>query len=122
MAKEYYALNKILHGQGPDDELVFMPGDRVTGLSKEAMVALWEAGSLEERDPDARPKDDRDDKIKELEAELERLKAEQMAAATAAVVVPSEGPAAELEQLVSVEDAGDAALAQAEGNGSGEPA
>jgi hypothetical protein len=103
MAKQYYALTKILHGEGAAGEQEFKPGDLVTGLSKDAMVALWQAGALEERDPDARPKDDRDERIKELEAQLEDLKREQAVAALETAPEVPEGPTTE-DEVPAAED------------------
>jgi hypothetical protein len=76
-AKQYFASSKILHGTGNGNETVFEPGDKVTGLTKDEMVALWNAGVLTERDPNAMPTDDRDEKIAALEKQLADLKAEQ---------------------------------------------
>lgn len=44
MAK-YTAATRIKHG-APDGVMVFEIGDEVTGLSKEAMKELWDAGAL----------------------------------------------------------------------------
>jgi len=94
MANAYYAVNRIVHGVGGGEEQVFEPGDKVSGLTKEEMVALWEAGVLEERDPNAvGPADARDDRIAQLEAELAAVQAEKAAAEAAAS--ESEGPVAE---------------------------
>jgi hypothetical protein len=71
MAKQYFALNKIEHG-----DTVFMPGDVVEGLTKEQMVALWEADVLTEVDPDQQPPDARDNKIADLEKQIAQLKAD----------------------------------------------
>lgn len=84
MAKRYRAVNQIRHGvAGQEEPMIFQPGQDVTGLSKDAMVSLWEAGVLEEYDPDARPKDDRDDRIAALEKQIADLEAEKKAAADA---------------------------------------
>jgi len=91
MASQYYALSKILHGQGAAGELVFEVGDQVKGLNKDAMISLWNAGVLTERDPNQAPPDDRDDRIKALEKELADLKASQ----TAPILPEGESPAAE---------------------------
>jgi len=77
MAKAYYATSKIVHGDGDKGERVFEAGDQVTGLNKDQMVSLWDAGVLTERDPKQLPPDDRDDKIASLEAELAKLRADQ---------------------------------------------
>lgn len=50
---EFRAVNRIRHGvaneQGVQTEVVvFEPGEKVTGLSKQDMKALWDAGALEQ--------------------------------------------------------------------------
>jgi hypothetical protein len=77
MAKSYHAVNRIEHGGEGGELTVFEPGDQVTGLSKDEMLNLWNAGVLEERDSDARPKDDRDARIADLEKQIEDLRAAQ---------------------------------------------
>ena len=98
MAKQYYAANRIEHGKEDGEVVVFEPGDQVTGLSKDDMVSLWQAGALTEVDPNARPKDDRDARIQELEKQLADAKAAQAAEAEEAAVV--ERPADEDEKPV----------------------
>lgn len=91
MAKQYFAVNEIRHGN-PDGELVvFAPGQQVKGLDKDTMIALWEAGVLTEVDPDAVPRDHRDDEIARLQAELDALKAEKAQTELAAPAVPAPG-------------------------------
>jgi hypothetical protein len=90
-SKQYYAVNEIRHGEPDGGMTVFAPGQQVSGLPKEAMVALWEAGVLEERDPSARPADDRDARIVELEKELAAMRAEKEAEMTEPVEEPVEG-------------------------------
>lgn len=89
MAKSYYAVNTIRHGVGGEVK-VFEPGDQVTGLSKDEMVALWEAGVLEERDPSKPAPDERDAEIERLKAQIEALEAEKKAAAEAKDEEPRE--------------------------------
>lgn len=49
MAKTYHAVNTIRHGM-PDGAVVeFAPGEKVTGLTKDEMVLLWQTGALEEQ-------------------------------------------------------------------------
>jgi hypothetical protein len=53
MATEFRAINNIRHGvKGDDGSQVeikeFAAGERVTGLSKGDMKALWDAGALEQ--------------------------------------------------------------------------
>jgi len=79
MASTYYATSRIQHGVGNGEEKVFEAGDKVEGLSKDEMVALWNAGVLTERDPNQSPPDERDDKIAELEKQLADLKAQAVA-------------------------------------------
>jgi cytoskeletal protein RodZ len=79
MASTYYATSRIQHGVGNGEEKVFVAGDKVEGLTKEEMVALWNAGVLSERDPNQSPPDERDDKIAELEKQLADLKAQAVA-------------------------------------------
>jgi hypothetical protein len=94
MASQYYARTKIQHGFVGGDTKTFEVGDQVEGLSKEDMVSLWEAGALTEVDPNARPQDDRDERIAQLEKELGDLKNQQRedaeAAAAEPLVVPEE--------------------------------
>jgi hypothetical protein len=85
----YFAVNEIRHGEGVDGDgnpnvRVFMPGEQVTGLDVETMKSLWNAGVLTQVDPTARPADDRDARIRELEAQVNQLKAEAEAAAATA--------------------------------------
>jgi len=95
MAKQYFATSKIVHGDAPNEDKVFQPGDVVEGLSKEAMVALWEAGVLTERDPDDEKPDERDKKIADLELELSKLRADKTNAENA--VPEGESPAGDAE-------------------------
>jgi hypothetical protein len=88
MAKRYRAINQIRFGKEDGKVETFEPGQDVVGLKKDDMVALWNAGVLEEYDPDARPKDDRDDRIAALEAQIASLEAEKAAEADAAVEEP----------------------------------
>jgi len=83
-AKQYFALNEIRHGETDGSVTVFQPDEQVTGLSKEQMVALWEAGVLREHDPSTVKKDARDDEIDRLKAQIEALEADKKAAAEAA--------------------------------------
>jgi len=48
MAKGWKATTRIQYGAADGTVKIFMPGDPVTGLSKEEMAQLWDAGSLEE--------------------------------------------------------------------------
>jgi hypothetical protein len=85
MGKTYHAVNTIRHGMAGEGEKVFSPGAQVTGLTKEEMLDLWNAGVLEERDEAADKQaavDARDARIAELEAQLAAMKAEQEASAT----------------------------------------
>ena len=55
MASEFYAVTPIRHGvaneQGEQTEIKeFGVGDKVTGLDKKDMKALWDAGALEQRE------------------------------------------------------------------------
>jgi hypothetical protein len=82
MAKSYYAINQIRFGvEGQKEPTIFEAGEQVTGLPKEAMVQLWEAGVLREHDPSKVEPDERDIRITQLEAEIEALKAEKASAA-----------------------------------------
>jgi len=81
MAKQYFALSQIQAGVD-NDVKVFEVGDQVVGLPKEQMVSLWNAGVLTEKDPDATPPDDRDEKIAALEKELHDLRLEKAAPVT----------------------------------------
>jgi hypothetical protein len=92
MAKQYFAVNQIRHGQPDGDLIVFEPGQQVTGLDKDVMVALWQAGVLTEVNPDEVPKDHRDDEIARLQAELAALKAEKEAEAPAPAPVEEVKP------------------------------
>jgi hypothetical protein len=91
MASQYYAVNRILHGTG-DGEKVFEAGDQVTGLDEKAMVALWAAGVLTEVNPNERSKDDRDERIAQLEQELAELKAQTTPEGIEAGVAETEPP------------------------------
>ena len=46
--KAWAATTRIEYGDPEGLKRVFMPGDIVTGPSKEEMAQLWEAGALEE--------------------------------------------------------------------------
>jgi len=80
MAKQYYARSEIQHGTEDGGLKVFAVGDQVTGLNKDQMVALWNAGVLSEVDPAARPADDRDARIAELEKQIAELNMAKAAA------------------------------------------
>jgi len=87
MAKQYLAVNKIQFGTGGRDERgnpevkVFEPGQQVVGLSPEQMKELWNAGVLQEFDPDNVARDHRDDEIERLKAQIAALEADKQAAA-----------------------------------------
>jgi hypothetical protein len=59
MANKFYAATRIKHGSRTEDgsqdgkyeSKVFEPGDEVTGLSKEDMKGLWNAGALTQEAP-----------------------------------------------------------------------
>lgn len=60
MPSDFYAVTPIRHGVSNDageqtDVKEFGVGDKVTGLSKEDMKALWDAGALEQREVTAKP-------------------------------------------------------------------
>jgi hypothetical protein len=87
--KQYYARSEIQHGEADGKVTVFAVGQQVTGLPKDAMIALWNAGVLTEVDPSQRPADDRDDRIAQLEARIAELNAQKAAAeAEPALVKP----------------------------------
>jgi len=46
MPKSYKAVTSIKHGMPDGQTVTFEVGDTVTGLSKEAMKELWDAGAL----------------------------------------------------------------------------
>jgi len=50
MAKGYVSTTTIQYGTPEGETVTFAPGDPVTGLTKEQMAELWEAGALEERE------------------------------------------------------------------------
>lgn len=58
MADKFYAVTDIKHGsrtedgsaEGKYESKTFKAGDEVTGLSKEDMKSLWNAGALEQRE------------------------------------------------------------------------
>jgi hypothetical protein len=83
MAKQYYATNEIRHGMPGGEIKTFVSGDLVVGLSKDDMLALWNAGALTEVDPEAAEKEEADlkAKIAELEAQLAEARAEAAAPA-----------------------------------------
>lgn len=68
MAGKFYAVTRIKHGkrtendtaEGKYEQTVFEPGDEVTGLSKEDMKSLWNAGALEQREADKQESEDKD--------------------------------------------------------------
>jgi hypothetical protein len=93
MAKMYYAVNRIQHGETSGVVTVFEVGDRVTGLDKETMVALWQAGSLTEVDPDEQMQ-----KQADLEARVAQLEAELAEARAAAAVPPAEAATSPAEE------------------------
>lgn len=95
MAKQYYAVNRIRVGRAPEEDLVFEPDQQVTGLDKDQMIELWNAGVLREVDPDNTPADARDVRIAQLEAQIAQLEAEKQAAQEAKEAEP---PPAELPQ------------------------
>ena len=78
--KQYYARSEIQHGEADGKVTVFAVGQQVTGLPKDAMIALWNAGVLTEVDPSQRPADDRDDRIAQLEAQIAELNRQKTAA------------------------------------------
>jgi hypothetical protein len=80
MAKQYFAVNQIRHGEAGGEIKVFEAGEEVTGLSKEVMVRLWQSGVLREVDPNQVPRDHRDDEIDRLKAQIEAIEAEKKAA------------------------------------------
>jgi hypothetical protein len=56
MAK-FVAVTRIEHGEDTDQGnkvMIFEPGDEVTGLSKETMRELWDAGALSQVDTGSR--------------------------------------------------------------------
>src|SRR6185503_16261210 len=61
MANQFWATTKIKFGKRAEDgsqegkyeSKVFEPGDEVTGLSKEDMKSLWDAGALRKTRPKA---------------------------------------------------------------------
>jgi hypothetical protein len=83
MTTQYRAVNRIEHGTGGYDDKgkpnvqVFNPGDEVTGLDEDTMKQLWDAGVLQAWDPSDRPEDDRDVRIRELEAQIKALREEK---------------------------------------------
>jgi hypothetical protein len=77
MGKQYFALNQIRHGEAGGEVTVFEPNEQVVGLSKEAMVSLWEAGVLREHDPSTVKRDDRDIEIERLRQQIESLEQEK---------------------------------------------
>jgi len=60
MANQFWATTKIKFGKRAEDgsqegkyeSKVFEPGDEVTGLSKEDMKSLWDAGALTQTRPE----------------------------------------------------------------------
>jgi len=61
MAKGWRATTNIQHGAKDGEQVTFEPGDPVTGLTKEQMAELWEAGALieaEVEDSKASPRSD----------------------------------------------------------------
>jgi hypothetical protein len=87
MSKQYFAVNRIVHGNGDAGESVFEPGQQVTGLSKDAMVSLWNAGVLREIDPEAESTvtaDERDQRIADLEQQLAEARSLQVQPAPSA--------------------------------------
>lgn len=93
MGKSYLAVNEIRHGNEDGTLTVFAPGEAVTGLAKEQMVALWEAGVLTEFDPNNRPADPvRDAEIEALKAQIAQLEAEKAAAEAAAQAAAEQEP------------------------------
>jgi uncharacterized Zn finger protein len=55
MAKVYKAVTRIKHGKEGGEVVEFAPGDRVTGLTKEEMKSLWDAGALEQAEVEVTP-------------------------------------------------------------------
>jgi hypothetical protein len=89
MANQYRAVSQIRVGRAPDDDLVFQKDDVVSGLTKDQMVELWNAGVLTEvSEEEAAASDERDAKIADLEQQL----AEARAAAAAAQVPQGDAP------------------------------
>src|SRR5688572_22164755 len=80
MAKQYFAVNQIRHGEAGGAVTVFEAGEEVTGLSKDVMVRLWQSGVLREVDPNTVPRDHRDDEIDRLKAQIEQIEQEKQAA------------------------------------------
>jgi hypothetical protein len=91
MAKQYVAMSQIRVGRAPAEDTVFEAGDVVTGLSKDEMIALWDAQVITEQVEQVKVADERDQKIADLEQELAELRAAQAAAA----VPQGEAPVAE---------------------------
>ena len=87
----YVAMSQIRVGRAPEEDMVFEAGDVVTGLTKDQMVALWNAEVISEQKEVDKVADERDAKIAELEQELATMRA----AAAAAQVPTGEAPTAE---------------------------
>ena len=74
-SKTWYAVTKIQHGKRTEDgsaegkykRTTFEPGDKVTGLTKEDMVGLYNAGAISSRRPEWL--DDEEDEDEESPAE-----------------------------------------------------
>jgi hypothetical protein len=115
MAKEYYATNQIRHGMPSGEVKVFELGERVMGLTKDEMVALWNAGALTERDPDVAAADRAamQARIDQLEAELAEART-KMTEAEEAAVAAEESPAVEEEAAAEGEAAAEEAPAEEE--------
>jgi len=96
MAKEYRAVNLIRVGRAPEEDVEFKPGEAVTGLTKEQMIELWNAGVLTEYDTEAdQAMVEKDAIIADLQAKLDAAMADKAAAeaAAAAAAPPAEAPA-----------------------------
>jgi|SRR5262245_2546662 len=106
-AKTYHAVNQIRVGRGGGDaDVTFEPGMEVTGLTKEQMVELWNAGVLEERDAEAqKANDERDAEIESLREQIAQLQAEKAAAAAAAGPAAEEAPPADAADAATAEEA-----------------
>jgi len=80
MAKKYKAITRIVVGGSNGDRREIEPGDVVTGLSKDQMVELWNAGVLTEVDEEKeQAADERDQKIADLEQQLAEMRAAKVA-------------------------------------------
>jgi len=98
-SKTWYAVTKIQHGKRTEDgsaegkykRTTFEPGDKVTGLTKEDMVGLYNAGAISSRRPEWL--DDEEDEVEVEESPAKETPSEEAPSETSSTPAKKAVPA-----------------------------